>query len=219
MNIIPLNRLDMYEFFCDTDIIDEVLNEIKNTELEWTPDEGGRTAVGYLESATCTPYYNHRLFNWYQECLDKISSLHFDDRKLTITDSWVNSSAFGGTLDPHIHMNSVISGLLYFSDFKKSSTVFSYEDQWRQHLPNINKTYNKNTTKIIPQKGKLVVWRSDIMHHMEPHTDIKNTRYTMTFNTFFDNEISNKISQFLSIKVNSAKDRYEAYMNKNNETM
>ena len=47
-----------------------------------------------------------------------------------------------------------------------------------------------------------------------------NTRYTLAFNTFYDGVISSRKTAILDIKVNSVKDKYEAYMNKkNNETM
>lgn len=233
MNVIPFKRLDIYEFFCDTTLIDEVLTEIKNSNIVWDGGVNGKPIskdystklpekgkAGYIDYNQKISYYNNKLFNWYQECLDKVSELHYRGVKLSIIDAWLTKSTFGELTQPHFHSNSVVSGLLYFSDFNQSSTIFSYKkDPWLEHLPNMI-LHPENTIKITPQKGKLVIWRSDIMHSVQPHTDLKNTRYTMAFNTFFDGQVSASHTGMMSLKVDSVKDRYDTYMNtKNNETM
>jgi len=226
MNIIPLSRVDIYEFFGDTSLIDEVNEEISKTPIQWTPTSArdqnsdskkfSNTSIGYLNDNI--PYYNYKLFNWIQGCVDSVAELHYD-KKLAIVDSWLTKNEFGQTTEHHHHISSVISGLLYLTAFKNSGTIFTYPDPWTAHLPNlIMPNYKK--IKIYPEKGKLILWRSDIKHAVQPHTDLKTVRHTLAFNTFFDGVLNNNVTGRLSLKVESVKDKYEAYMNKkNNETM
>jgi hypothetical protein len=226
MNVIPFKRLDIYEFFCEPALIDEVLVDIKNTKIDWNVGLQGNTVTteipkssyGYLNHKQKISYYNEKLFNWYQECLDKVSDMHFNNVKLSIVDAWLAKAEFSQYAYPHSHINSVVSGLLYFSDFKQSCTTFTYKDPWQHHFSFLEQI--EKTIKIYPKKGKLILWRSDIKHSVQPHTDLKNTRYTMAFNTFFEGSIGDSDTGMLSLKVDSVKDKYEAYMNKkNNETM
>jgi len=221
MNIIPLSRVDIYEFFGDTSLIDEVNEEISKTPIQWTPTSArdqnsdskkfSNTSIGYLDDNI--PYYNYKLFNWIQGCVDSVAELHYD-KKLAIVDSWLTKNEFGQTTEHHHHTSSVISGLLYLTTFKNSGTIFTYPDPWTEHLPNlIMPNYKK--IKIYPEKGKLILWRSDIKHAVQPHTDLKTVRHTLAFNTFFDGVLNNNDTGRLSLKVESVKDKYESYINEN----
>lgn len=222
MNIIPFSRTDIYEFFCEPDLIDEVNNELANTKIEWEGIRDKDTnllSIGYLNINNATPYYHYKLFDWFQECLNTVSNLHYNDIKLSIVDSWLTKTEFGKRAEYHHHISSVVSGLLYLDTFKNSGTLFTYKDPWQEHLSNLIMLEPK-TIKILPEKGKLILWRSDIGHAVQPHSDIKSIRHSLAFNTFFDKHITNRNTGQLSLTVDSVKDKYEAYMNKkNNETM
>ena len=217
MNIIPLSRLDMYEFWCDPELIDEVNNELLNPSIDWEPIKNNPTglSIGYSD----VPYYHYKLFDWFQECLNIVSNLHYNNTPLVIVDSWVTKSEFGKNATAHYHVASVVSGLLYLSTFKNSGTIFKYADPWHDHIYNLIEPSDK-TIKITPEKGKLILWRSDIIHSAQVHSDIKSIRNSLAFNTFFDGTLSNLPTGKLSLKVESVKDKYETYINKkNNETM
>ena len=102
--------------------------------------------------------------------------------------------------------------MLYFSTFKNSKTLFKSTDPWRNHLPIMQS--NENEFSVTPEKGKLIIWRSDIMHTIQPHSDMKNIRYTLAFNTFFDGVVSTEDTAQLKLKVLSVKDQYEEYIKK-----
>jgi len=228
MNVIPLSRLDIYEFQCDTSLIDSVNEDIAKTNIEWKKlgSDGNENyenlntlSSGYLNQADAIPYYHYDLFDWLNECVNEVSTLHFNSIKLSIVDSWLTKSQVSQTLQYHRHIPSVISGVLYLSSFAKSRTFFRYTDPWTEHLSNLFVPEIK-TIRLYPEKGKLILWRSDISHAVEPHSDIKSVRQTLAFNTFIDGNINTMNTARLSLKVDSVKDKYEAYMNKkNNETM
>lgn len=215
MNAIPLQHLDIYEFFCDPDLIDKVMPEVTGPDILWQKfaDPGPTmhptlSRHGYLDEKTS--YYNPELFTWIQECVDKVAEKHYGNLKLSIVDSWLTKNQLGDRPNNHAHNYSVISGLLYFSTFKNSKTIFKYKDPWFNHLPMVDPI--RKEVPIASEKGKLILWRSDIVHTVEPHSDMKNTRYTLAFNTFFDDVISDYDTARLQVKVISVKDQYEKFM-------
>jgi Putative 2OG-Fe(II) oxygenase len=219
MNAIPLQSLNIYEFFCDTDLIDKVMSGIKEKQFDWKSTVGESdkkkplTNFGYEDNEHNAPFYDPELFSWIEECIAKVSESHFNNMNFTIVDSWLTKSNFGEIINPHMHTNSIISGLLYFSTFKKSGTKFLYNDPWCQisGCPiNLPKNYKEVT--VYPEKGKLLLWQSDIIHTIEPHTDLKNTRYTLAFNVFVDGIVSDQFTAKIQLKVLSVKDQYEEYM-------
>jgi hypothetical protein len=223
MNIIPLSRVDIYEFWCDPSLIDEVNEELFNTPIEWkqaVSEHNDNQSTGYLHRETAVSYYHYRLFDWFQECLNKVSNLHYNKNTLTIADSWLTKSEFGQGIGYHPHASSVVSGLLYLSTFSNSGTIFKYDDPWSDHLPNLLPPGVKSRTLTInSEKGKLILWRSDIDHMAEPHLH-EPIRHTLAFNTFFDGPLNHNQSFRLNLKVESVKEKYEAYINKkNNEAM
>jgi len=215
MNVIPFQSLDMYEFFCDSELIDRVMTDVAGPDIIWktTGSGDGSSKEGYLDNEV--PYYHSELFNWMQECIDKVAEKHYFDVKLSIVDSWLTKNQFGEHPNAHDHKHSVVSGLLYFSTFKKSKTTFVCEDPWHKHVPMM--LFPTKEFTVTPEKGKLILWRSDIVHSIQPHTDMKNTRYTLAFNTFFDGVISDRTTAKLQLKVKSVKDQYEEYIKNKND--
>lgn len=224
MNAIPLQTLSIYEFFCDTDLIDRVMSDIKEKQFDWKqtaskPNEKKQlTNYGYVSEEYNVPFYDPELFTWIEGCIDKVSELHYNNMNFEIVDSWLTKSSLGEGSSWHIHNNSIISGLLYFSTFKKSGTKFLYNDSWCEISGSpivLPKNYKETT--IYPEKGKLILWRSDIIHSVEPHSDLKNTRYTLAFNAFVDGSVSTLDTSRIKLKVLSVKDQYEEYMKSKND--
>jgi hypothetical protein len=224
MNSIPLQTLNIYEFFCDTELVDRVMTDIKEKKFDWKNTAESKSNkkqmvsnYGYVDEEYNVPFYHPELFDWIEECISKVSALHYNDMKFTVVDSWLTKSTLGEASGWHIHTNSIISGLLYFSTFKKSGTKFLYNDLWCEITGSpIALPKNDKEITINPEKGKLLLWRSDIKHSIEPHTDMKNTRYTLAFNAFVDGAVGTLDTARLQLKVLSVKDQYEEYMKKKN---
>jgi hypothetical protein len=225
MNAIPFETLDIYEFFCDHNLIDKVMTEVTGPDIIWQntihPGEF-LSQYGYLNIEKDVPYYHPELFTWIQECVDKVAEKHYKNFKLSIVDSWLTRNQFRERPGVHLHYNSVISGLLYFSDFKKSKTVFIQPDLWSSQFLGLKPILKgivpiQKEITIAPEKGKLILWRSDISHTIQPHTDIKNKRYTLAFNTYFDGVICDYPTAKLKLKIFSVKDQYEEYIKNKND--
>jgi hypothetical protein len=146
--------------------------------------------------------YDHKeLFTWLQKCVDEVATEHYPDKKLSICDSWLTRTKFGNSTSKHHHRLSIISGLLYLTTHNRSETNFFFLDSWSEPYQMFQLTEPKKIS-IKPEKGKLLLWRSDIDHSVEPHTDIKNIRYTLAFNTFFDGVLSDFPTTKLNLTVN-----------------
>ena len=228
MKTIPLTSYNIYEFECDDELTNKILDDIKQQQIVWetaSPNDDVYNYSGYLGSAdSLVPYYHHELFNWFDDCLKTISKNQCDNIKLTICDSWLTKSNLGQYANMHNHTASIYSGLFYLSTHNTAETIFEYKDVTIKNLLGSVGSHiklNKVDTFVSkPEKNKLIIFPSDILHGVRINKDVRQTRHTLAFNTFYDGIISSMKTGILDIKVNSVKDRYEAYINKkNNETM
>jgi hypothetical protein len=225
MKTIPLTSYNIFEFECDDELTNKILTDIKNQQIFWQstgPNDDEYNYSGYLgPNDSLIPYYHPELFNWFDDCLKTISKNHFDNIKLTICDSWLTKSNLGQYANMHNHPASIYSGLFYLSTHNTAETIFEYKDvAIKNLLGNVGSHIKVNTFVSNPEKNKLIIFPSDILHRVSINKDVRQTRHTLAFNTFYDGIISSMKTGILDIKVNSVKDKYEAYMNKkNNETM
>jgi hypothetical protein len=230
MKTIPLASYNIFEFECDDELTNKILTDIKNQQIFWQStgldddkyNNDEYNYAGYLGSTDSPiPYYHHELFNWFDDCLKTISKNHFDNIMLTICDSWLTKSNLGQYTIMHTHRASIYSGLFYLSTHNTAETIFEYKDiTIKNLLGNAGGHIKVNTFVSRPKKNKLIIFPSDILHGVNINKDIRQTRHTLSFNTFYDGIISSMKTGMLDIKVNSVKDKYDAYVNKkNNETM
>ena len=107
------------------------------------------------------------------------------NQKLKITQSWINKNKTGSIHTMHYHPNSVLSGVFYFNDH--SSPIEFISDRKDQFsLTKDEKKFNQFTSSsftVQTQAGLLIIFPSYIFHRvtMNEHRD---TRYSMSFNTF-----------------------------------
>lgn len=215
MNKIPFQNLDFYQFQCPDDILEEVLVDVstkdKDKKINWSTSIPGVSvkASFYSYDENNLPVYYPKLFDWFDECLKVISIEHFNGKSLSIVDSWLTKSTLGRISKGHSHASSIVSGLLYFQTYKRSGTLFTHEGLWAQHFNQIfggNELYFRQI-EVLPERGKLIIWRSDIKHQIQPHSEL-DTRYTLAFNTFFDNLISAEDTGRLTIHTKSVKQQH-----------
>jgi hypothetical protein len=202
MKPITLTSLDLYEFRCNEDLIDRVLSDIQESTIFWDPREGVSKA-GYMDKDSLKSYYHEELFTWLQQCVDEVAAVHYPDKKLSVSDSWLTQTKFSDTVSKHNHKFSIVSGLLYLTTHTRSETNFFFQDSWMEPYQMFNLTGPKQIS-IKPEKGKLLLFRSDIYHSVEPHTDIKNTRYSLAFNAFFSGTLSDHSTMKLNLTVNKS---------------
>ena len=189
MKEISVPAISIYEFECNLDLVDRAFQDLRSQRIEWLRHENDyqdeRSMAGYLDLENKIPWYHEELFNWMQECIDKVTKITVKV-PLVICDSWATKTNFAQHTISHDHPHSVLSGLLYFTDHKDSNTVFEYNDHNRQKFgPLFFRTTNvQGNLKFIPKKGKFIIFPSDMYHSVQIHHELKNARYTLAVNTF-----------------------------------
>jgi hypothetical protein len=211
MKAIPVPSLHIYEFECDLGLIDHAVKDFQSQNIEWglgnSIESNSKTMYGWLDLKNQIPWYHEELFNWIQDCLNQVSEVTVK-WPLTICDSWTTKTEYKQKDTDHNHAFSVFSGVLYFSDHTSSTTLFSYVDYTRERFSNICPvTSPTGTMSFIPQKGKMLIFPSNMYHHIQTHNELKNIRHSLSFNTFFSGLISPTPTSFLNTKL-SVKDRY-----------
>ena len=190
--------IPLYEFSCDPDLLSEVQPIILS--LNYIKDELYNNGDVSTEM-----FYQETLFKWFHECLLYVKNIYLkDELELKITSCWVNRCKKTHRIHPHIHKNSIISGVLYLSD-DNVGTTFYYPNPWTYYDNENFLTLAKSETikhiKITtkPEPGKLVLFPSNIPHYVKPLIS-NTTRYTCSFNTFVKGTLEkNNISSFLDL--------------------
>ena len=94
------------------------------------------------------------------------------DREPILGNMWANINPPGGYNAPHIHPNSLFSGVYYVKIPAENSGKFvcRTKDSWNQ-FPLPRKTYRNwpETMEYNPGEGKLLLFESDLMHMVEPN--------------------------------------------------
>jgi hypothetical protein len=240
MKKIPIGT-HIYEFQCDPILINQVYTEVSTSDkIIWSSAmssdkmESSDSEIiqafpqmGYFDKARTVSYYHPALYDWFDDCISKVVEDSIPSTKLTITEAWLNKLKFGQeSKRVHHHSMSVYSGLLYLTTHAGTSfTNFYPGDEATKIMDNclnfgsgqkngriIDPKTDKNIFLSAPLAGKLLIFPSNLKHNISIHKDIKNIRYTLAFNTFFDGLISGEVTGRLDIKVKSVKEVYENFI-------
>jgi hypothetical protein len=220
----------LYEFHCDPKLTESALDYLLNSEIYWTntvPDRVESNDAGYMDENKLVPYYHEELFNWIQECIDEVVADELPQAKLAICDSWVTRSKFGqARIHPHHHINSVLSGIFYFTSHPKTNTIF-YKNKplalmMEKMFCHVNDVeFRRQFYKVKEQfssesiAGKLIIFHSNIDHSISVNKDLAKTRYTLAFNTYPTGEIYPSVSSGrLEMNIKTSKERYLEYTSK-----
>lgn len=194
-----------FEFECPNELVELALDKAKECEYNHLLYDNGIT-VGYQkqDDGSYVSLYDEKLYDWLTDCANQVANTYFKNHKLKICDLWVVKSKFGNVAKTHLHGYSLFSGLLYLTSCTRSETVFYYKDhflnRWEFFLGDTFIGNRNIVHKVTPEKGKLLIWPSDIEHSVNPHTN-KDDRYTIAFNTFIEGKISNFPTARLDINV------------------
>ena len=209
MNIINFLPLSVYEFTGDKDLIDRITSTVADMPIEKNTSN--------MVSDTDL-FYDAELYDWFNSCIEEAKENLYIPKevKLEITSCWTNKTRKLQIHHRHMHPNSFMSGILYLSeDHSGGLTEFMTDNLWWNNFkwlmfgnsPNA-RTINQ---KYIPQKGKLLLFPSELQHGVTAVID-NSTRYTISFNTFFSGPISDtkKGRVRLELKSKSVVDNNEA---------
>ena len=143
-----------------------------------------------------------KLFDWFRECLQVVKENNrYSCDSLEISQSWANRYGIGGSIHPHVHPNSVVSGIFYLND-TEAGTVFGKINPWSvgnadDHttssslwLSTINYGNDYVRQRVTPEVGCLYLFPSNLKHG----TDINehDERFTISFNSFPSGKIGDE---------------------------
>ena len=165
---------------------EEEFKFIKN--LEYKGFVEGRGGVNFKTTDTYILKRKElsKIKDFIYESLNKFTTeLWRTEQKVIITQSWCNKNPPGTEHPVHHHANSIISGVFYF---KQNSTMppiqFSRVDR-PSFMPKTEEynIFNSDMLFFPMIEGELILFPSSVWHAVLPN-ESKDTRYSMSFNTF-----------------------------------
>lgn len=171
IDTIQINNIDTIKKFC-----------YEKIELE--PTDPGQSDLSTLELSTL-------FFEVTSQIEDRLENIkrNFgfkDNIKFKIGRSWINLNQNNNITRPHLHSNSLLSGVLYIKCKNSGPIVFMHPVMAHQYVinPNMIKEYNKFTSaemSVIPEIGKLIIFPSWLVHYVENNLD-DSDRISIAFN-------------------------------------
>jgi uncharacterized protein (TIGR02466 family) len=124
----------------------------------------------------------------------KINELHTQygfksNQEQHICNIWININEQGSFNRPHVHPNSVLSGVIYIDcnpltsgDIVFINPVIAHSYHWSDIAEDKNSLIASGTCFYKPEKGKIVIFPSWVQHYVEPNKDLE-PRISISFNT------------------------------------
>lgn len=136
-----------------------------------------------FNTAELTPLSNFIFKN----AIKYLEVLNVDTKKYDIhlKDLWFSEMYKFASHGVHAHYNNDLSGNFYIHCEEKSSSIkFLKTDYLYGMMENVDFTehncFNSTSWKIPAEKGKLLMWQSNLLHEVE--TNLSNSRIAVSFN-------------------------------------
>jgi len=192
MRHVPSTLSQIYEFFYDTELTDKVYTQVLNTQFNWKTYQHLPNETKLSDNNKQNSFYNEHLFGWVENCINKVGSLHFPSLSFSICDSWVSKTEFNEKLRKHKHFNSIFSAVFYCDNNNTPINFFIPDPIASQYKMLLSSTtFNEHVISIKPEKGKLIVFDSQLQHNVSKHLE-KEIRYSVVFNSFFNGKLNLK---------------------------
>ena len=166
------------------DTIEEEFEFIQNLEYAEKGSENGNTQT--RDTYLLKHKELSKIKDFIYESLNKFTvGIWKTKQKLIITQSWCNKNLSNTEHPVHHHANSLVSGVFYFKqDITMPPIQFSRVDR-QPLMPKIeeNNMFNSQQIMFPMVDGELIMFPSNIWHAVLPNKG-KDTRYSMSFNTF-----------------------------------
>lgn len=193
MEILQLNY-PVYQFQCDESLLQDIEKDFD--KLTWMRDE---------HNCNTDQFHHENLFTWFHDCINQVQSIHMNTTfSLEIVACWVNKNTKLMKSPIHNHVNSILSGVMYFSDENTSPMVLYVPDPYlyTQHKQVLHLSDKEPflKTKIYPKRGLCVLFPSSFPHETLVHKG-STTRYSIAFNTFPSGTITTNPTGRLTIKT------------------
>jgi uncharacterized protein (TIGR02466 family) len=131
------------------------------------------------------------LKQWFNDCLSQVQREvdYCNCGPIVVSQMWANRSDPGEWHHPHIHPNSVISGVFYLTN-SQASTWFSIPDIWGPMptylslRPRDDELQYHTCYKHQTAPGQLIMFPSTLTHSVNEHSGFDEPRYSIAFNSF-----------------------------------
>lgn len=172
---------------CEYDLSESVTNqEIKNTfELNRISANSLVDGERVEGEPHLQPVYSNIFFQ-INKCIQ-----HYCDtaelRRTTVYDSWVNILSDKGSVGPHRHYGSVVSGAFYMEVEEGSSSIYfinpneGFKMVEAQYVKTWENEFNPNIYSVTPKPLQLVLFPGWLMHYVGTNNTARRT--TLSFNT------------------------------------
>ncbi len=218
MNKNYLCGFPLYEFTCPESVIDRVFESVKN--LDYTQNAYNLAS----DLSQNNFFYDRELFDFFDQSLEEVRKIYYNDKiRLTVTGCWANKTTKLSKHHKHIHVNSILSGILYLTSHSSGHTVFGMPDPYmrfqQEGLLTLSKRGNEAhitaaeelKSKVLPERGKLVIFPSQVSHEVTANLD-KDPRYTIAFNTFVSGQLSiNHGTTYLHVNTVGVKETLDTF--------
>jgi hypothetical protein len=207
MKILNSLSIPFYEFHCDPNLLDEIKVRVENLNYITDENKEAEFSKNY--------FYYEPLINWFDECLEQVRKIYYNDNiKLEVVNCWATRTGFLKKLHTHAHQQSLVGGIFYLDTFTSGETVFYQSNPWQDYTTNniVNIAAKQKVmatqlvTKILPEKGKLVLYPPQLRHGTLPNKE-KKVRYSIAFDSYFSGRITdNSHWPYVEIKTTSLRE-------------
>jgi len=172
-------KLPFYQWQLEDEIIDKVNSIVPS--LDYFPND-----YNFSTNYSCDLDFIVDEINYRLDELKEILYPNNNQFKIEVTEYWANKTDFSSQHHKHNHPNSLFSGIIYLTNHNKGGfTRFYYENLFYWHPFIVTLNQNKDLHfDVSPKKGMMIVFPSNIKHSVVPNRS-RETRYTISFNTFF----------------------------------
>jgi len=138
-----------------------------------------------------------KLYEFLQKEVDfyVLNVLRSNNVKLKINSSWVAKQVNGSRTEPHVHV-SVVDGCFYINVPDKTTPL---------GLDTYNCLGVREDFFIEIENGDLVLWDNELSHFV-PQNNNKETRYSLAFNTSFEEQFDFSLALYDASKKDKSKD-------------
>lgn len=197
----------IYEFQSENSLVTEVLADLK--QKQFTQYNSQNNTSGYFAN-----YYHPGLFDFFERSIAEVQEIYYKENiSFPIVDCWANKYVASQSLGLHTHSNGFISGVYYLNSLQTGSTCFTMPNPWSHEDPYKTLTIYKNEDKIIyevfPSEGTLLLFPSQLKHYININKDIKQVKYSISFNAFPSGDVGNVTASTLSLHAISVREKIE----------
>jgi uncharacterized protein (TIGR02466 family) len=187
--------MDLFKYYLHTNTdekLAEYLYPFSKQLLSETPlDERypeGKTTYFYQNKPSLLKKELKTFYQFiFENAKQYLNIMEVDTKKYTVelNTVWFSEMYKNGLHEIHVHQGDDISGNFYIYTEQGSSNIRFYRPDFHYNtFTNIkfekNNSYNSNIWEIPPEKGRLLMWQSNLLHSVE--RNLTNSRIAISFN-------------------------------------